>query len=183
MPMGIVSDTDFENELRKNQSDDISQGTIKEINRGRGLGNVEVPDSLRKVIGETANLDGRDEAIKLAESFGISPSSVSAYTNGSTSTKSYNEQPNLNHINKAKERISKRARVKLFAALEQITEEKLSGSKAKDLSSIARDLSAVVKEMEPEQPKIAATSDGPKYIIYAPQYKKEEHFEVIQAKE
>lgn len=183
MPMGIVNDNEFEAELRKNQTTDISHGTIKEINRGRGVGNVEVPDSLRKIIGETGEINGREEAIKVAEAFGISPSSASAYTNGSTSTSTYSERPNLPHINKAKERISKKARIKLFAALEQITDAKLSDAKAKDLSGIARDLSAVVKEMEPEPEKSVAASDGPKFIIYAPQYRKEEHFEVIQAKE
>jgi transcriptional regulator with XRE-family HTH domain len=176
--MGIVSDSDFNSEL-----ENVGQGKIKEIEKGRKKGDIEVPDSLRKIIGETSEINGRDEAIKLAEAFGISPSSVSAYANGATSTATYDERPNLPHINKAKERISKRARNKLFQALEQITEDKLSSSSAKALSGIARDLSAVVKEMEPEIPKTPTGEKGPQFIIYAPQYKKEEHYDVIHAKE
>src|SRR5665213_3048163 len=123
MPLGIISDSDFECELndslvKENQSNPIDGKIIDLPTPGRGEGSLEVPESLRKIIGETSQIDGRPQAIDLASRFGISPSSVSAYANGSTSTKSY-DSPNKDirdHINKAKERISKKARIRLVHA-------------------------------------------------------------------
>lgn len=183
MPMGIVSDSDFDKELKRNQTNLPSEVTIKPIDKGRGLGNVGVPESLRKVIGETSVTDGREEAVKLAESFGISPSSVSAYANGATSTSTYADQPNRTHIDQAKIRIASKARKKLMLAIGGITKEKLGEANARTLAGIAKDMSAVVKNMEPDTPKVPEGNSGPTFVIYAPQYRKEEHFEVVHAKE
>lgn len=192
MPMGIVSEKEFDSELSKVNSDRTQKreesnsssitGEIIDVTKGRGIGGVEVPNGLRRIIGETAASEGRQEAISLANNFGISPSSVSAYGHGSTSTASYDEQPNNDVISKTKERISKRARGKLMAALRHITDEKLGGAKARDLAGIAKDMSAVVRNMEPEGPK-APNGNGPTFVFYSPQFRKEEHFEVVYAKE
>lgn len=181
MAMGIVSDEDFEKEL--GNSSDI--GTISKLPRpGRSEGDNNVPDSLRKIIGETSEIEGRSAALDLASHFGISPSSVSAYANGSTSTDSMNKQPNLNHINDAKARISKKAKIKLFKSLNALTDEKLADAKAVDLASIARSMSGIVKEMEPELPKESGDgSKGPTFIFYSPQIKEEKHYDVLNARE
>lgn len=190
MGMGIVSDSEFNSELNKlspiesNQSESNQNETkIVDMNKGRGNGNKEVPNSLRKIIGETSEIYGRQEGLELAKQFGISSSSVSAYAHGSSSTSSYDERPNVDHINQAKDKISKRARNKLLLALSHITQEKLEGSKARDLAGIARDMSAVVKNMEPDNPVGGNTKDSPTFIFYSPQMKKEETFDVIFAKE
>lgn len=190
MAMGIVSGKEFDSEFTKlnsekkreeSNSSSPNQVEIIDMNRGRGS-NPEVPNSLRKIIGETSVTDGRQEALDLARNFGISPSSVSAYSNGATSTASYNEQPNVSDINKAKERVSKRARNKLMMALSHITEEKLEGSKARDLAGVAKDMSAVIRNMEPEQNKVNE-SNGPTFVFYSPQTRKEDVFDVVYAKE
>lgn len=194
--MGIVSDDEFDvekgklvpsnsnptiNNNSKISDTKISDTKIIDVNKGRGH-NPEVPNSLRQIIGEESAINGRSSGLDLASHFGISPSSVSAYDVGATSTASYGDRPNLPQINEAKERISKRARSKLMRALHHLTDDKLENAKARDLAGIAKDMSAVVKNMEPEVPKIAPT-DGPTFVFYAPQYRKEEHFDVIQVKE
>jgi predicted transcriptional regulator len=181
MPLGIVSDADFEQELQK--SEPIQTANIIPMpTPGRKEGDNNVPDSLRKIIGETSEIDGRKEALALASHFGISPSSVSAYANGSTSTDSMNKRPNLPHINKAKEVIARSARNKLRDALKHITSDKLENTKAVDLASIARSMSAVVKEMEPEQ-EIEQKKDGPAFVIYSPQFKQENHYEIVAGRD
>jgi hypothetical protein len=194
MPMGIVSDKDFDSELSKVSDSPIKReesksgiastitAEIVDVTRGRPIGSVEVPNTLRKVIGETSITDGRQQAVDLAKQFGISPSSVSAYGVGATSTASYDETPNAGIINKTKDRISKRARNKLMLALKHITEDKLGETKARDLAGIAKDMSAVVKNMEPDSAK-APTSNGPTFVFYSPQLHKEEHYETVYAKE
>jgi hypothetical protein len=192
MPMGIVSDKDFNSELSKSSDakkplpeiiSPVLEGQIVDVNRGRPVGSVEVPNSLRKVIGEESAINGRQSAIELAETFGLSPSSVSAYANGATSTATYDETPNKPHINIAKDKITKRAFSTLSKAIKHITEDKLIAAKAKDLAGIAKDMAAVVRTMEPEVKGPTNVNNGPTFVFYSPQQRKEEAFDVVYAKE
>jgi hypothetical protein len=185
MKMGIVSDKEFEKELDKTDIKPItdSRAKIQIIERGRGKNNNEVPDSLRKVIGETSVTDGRQQAVELGRNFGISPSSVSAYSNGATSTSSYNDRVNGSEIDYAKVKITSKAIGKLKQALHHITPDKLSEAKPRDLAGIARDMSAIVKNMEPESPQTKTPGNSPQFIFYSPQFVKQESFEVIDAKD
>lgn len=196
MAMGIVSDSDFDKELSrisperneesKSVKNPVITGEVIDVSRGRGEGSTSVPDGLRKIIGEESAINGRQSAIELASQFGLSPSSVSAYANGATSTASYDRTPNKPFVNDAKIRVSKRARGKLMLALSKITGEKLDGTNARDLASIAKDMSAVVKVMEPETPKSPngdGEGKGPTFIIYSPQFRDERHFETVVVKE
>jgi len=190
--MGLVSDTEWERELGVTKRDEsatqIKETQIKEIpTRGRRDGDLGVPDSLRKLIGEEALLNGRQEAVKLAKELGVSPSSVSAYSNGATSTKSYHSPaPSIiSHINKTRARAVKRASKTLNEALGSITQEKLDYADAKDLSGIAKDMSVIIRNLEPPatENKGEEGRTGPQFIIYAPQFRKEESFDVIQVNE
>ena len=109
MPMGIVSDAEFDRErANSSPSREVSNtvpGTTTIIERGRGH-NPQVPDTLKKVIGDTAVTDGPAEAKALARNFGISPSAASAYAVGANSTASYHDRPNAPVINGAKQRIA-----------------------------------------------------------------------------
>lgn len=153
---------------------------IHDIRKGRGIGSNEIPESLRALIGQTALEDGNKAAKVLTEAFGISDSSLSAYKHGSTSTASYSEpSPELKtHVDSTREKITKRATSQLFAALEGITKEKLEATKAKDLAGVAKDMSAIIRNMEPEVDKTPDQQNN--YILYAPQFVTEEKFDVIE---
>lgn len=193
MGMGIVSDAEFDAEIKKVSIREESipatviEGTVIDSpTKGRGEGNLAVPDSLRKVIGEESAINGRASALDMAKQFGISPSSVSAYANGVTSTATY-DKPDVgltNHITQAKEKISKRARAKLMSALHHITPAKLAEAKVRDIAGVARDMSAVIKNLEPDTPRTSGhESTSPTFVFYAPQYRKEESFDTVPAKE
>lgn len=201
MPLGIVSDSEFDAQI----SDCVTPSTIKvpspnspntsntrvpsasivDIpNKGRKNGDFNVPSGLRNLIGETSITDGRPDAVELASRFGISASSASAYANGSTSTSTYEDRPNLDKLNSVRERISKKARNKLIKAINNITDGKLSDAKPEVLASVARHMSAIVKDMEPEKDSSKDKgTGGPTFVFYAPQFAKEESFKVIHAKE
>lgn len=201
MGMGICSDNEFEKELintnRPNlsrsdvkiksdeiKSDEVIEGEVVDITKpSRGKGNVEVPESLRKLIGETAITHGREEALKLAEMFHVSASSVSAYTKGATSTASYNE-PNkelTKVIKGAKSRIVNKAKKKLSLALDNITDEKLANAKLKDLATVINATSAVIERLD-ESPR-EDTERKPLFVVFAPQVRNENHFETINLNE
>lgn len=183
--MGIVSDSDFNSELERytpSTRNGEAIAIIKEVEKGRGKGNGNVPDALRKVIGEEAAINGRSSAIELADKFGIKPDSVNAYGHGAHSEATYNDRPDLEHINQARIRVAKRARTKLILTLNHITNDKLEAAKVKDLAGVARDMSAVVKNMEPETNK-PSEGRGPTFIFYSPQFRNETAFELVHVKE
>ena len=197
MAIGVVSDDDFAKELESlsgtpkvvpstRPSDSCDEVIIVEKpSKGRSDGDNNVPDSLRQIIGEEAVVNGRQAALGLAGMFGISASSVSAYTNGATSTKSY-DQPSssiTNHISRSRERAIKRAGRVLGKSLSAITQDKLDYTDAKDLSAIAKDMSVIIKNLEPE--KVIQSDDGVKsqFVIYAPQFRDERSFDTINVVE
>lgn len=181
MAMGIVSDEDFDKQLEQlNNKKEV--GKVVDIKRGRGIGDKEVPESLRKIIGDTAITDN-SEGRKLAEAFDISNSSVSAYKQGATSTSSYNSPDNelAKHVSNVKDRIATKARSKLIAALNGITPKKLEDVKVRELAAIAKDMSAVVKNIEPQ---VQEKQDNKvQFVFFAPHVRKEEEYSVIEMRD
>lgn len=200
MPIGIVSDQDFDKELERCKGDvrvpelvpsiqeEVKRGSlvVDTPHRGRKEGDVNVPESLRKIIGEESVINGRAAAVSLAEELGISPSSVSAYAKGATSTASYNNPSSglVKHLNKSRARAVKKAGHVLRSALDAISQEKLDHSDAKDLASISKDMSVIIKNLEPQaEPVDRETKTSPQFVIFAPQFREEKTFEVIQINE
>ena len=190
MPIGLVDDSEFEKELqsytRKVVTSTVpSVQIVEKPHRGRSDGDNNVPDSLRQIIGEESVINGRASALQLARDFGVSPSSVSAYANGATSTKSYDQPKSsiIQHINKSRARATKKAARVMASALSAITQEKLDYTDARDLSGIAKDMSAIIKNLEP--PQIAGNNSevNQQFVIYAPTFRREESFDVIDVKE
>lgn len=179
MAMGIVSDEDFGEELGKcdsviveEQNRDVITGEIVEIDKGgRKEGDNNVPESIRKLIGEQAAVEGRESALNLARAFGISDSSVSAYQNGARSTSTYN-QPDpalINHINNRKQVYTKRALKKLGMALNRMDQAKLADCTAPQLAHVASVMSNVVKNLEPAIPEDSGEKrSGPTFVFMVP---------------
>jgi hypothetical protein len=154
---------------------------------GRKDGDVNVPDALRQIIGEEAVLNGRKSALGLAGMFGISDSSVSAYAKGATSTASYNtpKPAIIGHINKSRARASKKAGKVLDAALGAITQDKLDYTDAKELAGIAKDMSVIIKNLEPpaDSSQSLKSDSSPQFVIFAPQFRDERSFDHITVQE
>ena len=195
MPIGIVSDEDLSKEISSyrpkplvvTESIPVVTGEILEMERpGRDKGDTNVPDSLRQIIGEEALLNGRASAVSLGKEFGISPSSVSAYSKGATSTASYNSPaPSIiKHINKAREKAISKAGKTLNSALNAITQEKLDYTDADKLSGIAKDMSVIIKNLEKQiDPGDSTAAKQPQFVIFAPQFRDERSFEMISVQE
>lgn len=202
MSIGIVSDADLLAELenlkspvQKTRTPSTGSVHIPEVvpsvpsskpNRGRESGDVNVPDSLRQIIGEESVINGRRAALQLASQFGISSSSVSAYAKGATSTTTYDTpKPSIiQHINKSRRRSIKKATEVMNQALGAITQDKLDYTDAKDLSGIAKDMSAIIKNLEP--PADSTKSDDtktPQFVVYAPTFRDERSFDTINVTE
>jgi hypothetical protein len=190
MSIGIVSDDDFLRELEKisgTKKTAVIPDIVEMEKPGRSEGDNNVPDVLRQIIGEESVINGRQSALGLAGMFGISGSSVSAYAKGSTSTASYdNPSPSIiSHLRKSRARASKKATRVLESALGSITQDKLDYADAKDLSAIAKDMSVVIKNLEPKDTQ-SSNSDSPatpQFVIFAPQFRDERSFDTITVQE
>jgi len=71
----------------------------------------------------------------------------------------------------------------LKAALGAISQEKLDYTDARDLSGIAKDMSVIIKNLEPQQVVNEDAKQTPQFVIYAPSFKDERSFEVITVNE
>jgi hypothetical protein len=196
MPMGVVSQKDFQKEVDNSAvagseivlpnlppQSTVHIPEVVDMERpGRKEGDNNVPNGLRKLIGVTAVEEGRSAALQLAEQFGISPSSVSAYGEGATSTSTIDEKPNAGIIEDTKQRIAKKASKVLNRALLNITDEKLAATKAVELAQIAKSMSGVVKDMEPEDDG-GSRQNEPIFQVFAPQIHQENHYETIVVRE
>ena len=187
MPMGIVSDDDLLSEIKRNGARDIPpRPVVKEPdNPGRKDGDMNVPESLRKIIAQDAIENGRASAIDLAGSFGISASSVSAYTHGATSTASYRE-PNgelRKSNNIVKEKIAGKARRRLGWALNGITQEKLEEADLRDISAVAKDMAVIIKQMEPSNENEGNKGTNVQVVLFSPQLMQESDFPLLRVKE
>lgn len=171
MPLGIVSDEEFANELSR-----IDGSIHKDITRGRGP-IKEVPEVIREIIAEDAILSDKSVA-ELASEHGVSQSSVTAYKNSATSTKSYNEpDARLQKRNdEVRGNIISSARRNLLSALQHITPEKLAEAKLRDIASVAKDMSAVIQNTEPH---VSNHIGNAQFIFHVPTSKKESDYEVI----
>jgi hypothetical protein len=178
MAIGIVDNESFDAELARltNPTKPPSVIHIEKSPPGRSEGDNNVPNELRKVI-QDENLNGTSPT-ELSKTFGISPSSISAYKKGATSTASYNN-PNQELVksgNDVRLRISSKATSKILLAMKHITEDKLANGKARDLAGIAKDMSAVVKNIMPE----SSSGNGQNnFIFYAPRNKQEDSYDII----
>jgi len=174
---GLVSNESFEAQLIA-LATPRSKAKVVAIERGRG-NKKEVPIEVRKLV----STDAINGDKSLGRELGLSEASISAYKHDATSTSTYNE-PNSElkkHNNEVREEILDGARGKLLAALENITTEKLEGAKVRDTAAIARDMSAIIKNLEPETSR--GNQLNQQIIFYTPKTKTENDFEVVEARE
>lgn len=178
MPLGIITEAEFNSELSLHSN--RNEVEVIQIKHGRGNA-PEVPQEIRKLIASNSIHSGGNHK-EIAEAFGVSTSSVSAYKNGATSVTTY-DKPNeelSRHVDKVRDTISTTARSRLMSALQSLTDEKIENTKARDAASIAKDMSVVVKNMEPV---VQGNDSSVKVLIYQPRIKEESDFEVISISE
>lgn len=201
MPLGIVSDSDFESEINNSSTERVVENTIpmepcapeltgdvlEMPTPGRHNDVTNIPQSLRKILGEEVAVNGLSSAMKLAESLGghgISQPTLSTYGRGeiSPNKKSSQQEDLLNHISSRKTKISKKALNKINLAMSLMDEQKLLGCDAKELSAIAKDMASVAKSMEPKE-REDGKAEPVQFHFYAPQLKQENHYETVTAKD
>ena len=184
MPLGIISQEELEKELSNSRSNSTPNKEISALivpipEKGRGEGTKNVPDSIRKVIAEE-KLEGTPSKV-LQEVFGVSPSSVAAYSKGATSTATYDEPKEglSKFIGTKKEKIFERAQNKLSIALKAMSGEKFEKATLRELTGAAKDMSVVMKNMEPDNSHVNNGVQA-QFIIHVPQMKQEKDYDVVQ---
>lgn len=174
MAMGIVSDAEIQKEK--------ASGSIKDLPKpGRKTGDENIPEAIRKAIADVHIESGRSEALQVADLFGVSSSSVSAYASGRASTSDNREsnKPLSDSNAGTREKIVGKAQSALTMAIAQITEAKLSNLDAVECSQVAKNMAGIVKDFTPDlQERQDLTAQ---IVIFAPPLIDESRFAVIQA--
>jgi predicted transcriptional regulator len=178
MSMGIVSDEEFESELsNKSIKKEVIDNVIRKPFHGRHSADNNVPSIIREIVADTS---GNQKEI--AESLGISHSSVSAYQHGATSTASYDRgNDRLKEVvNNRRERIGRKSSKALMNVLDKMNAEafdaKLDACKATELSVVAANLSRVVEKVA-TRPESQSVQNN--IVFYTPTPLKNDNFEVI----
>lgn len=201
MPLGIVSDEELADELKRFNSDDKEEEEDKQedkpdedkeieqlakdfllsqrVKRHPGRTNApSVPPALRALIAQEAIVGVKRKEV--AEIFGVSTEAVKNYKNSSTSNSTYNT-PN-EQLKEANDRfrntIKELASTKLIEALNAITSDKLINAKLNVTSSVARDMSNIIKNVSPQEN--AGNQINNQVIVYTPGTRKMEDYEVIE---
>lgn len=183
MPLGVVTESDFELEVKALIPDAAVhtpvRASIMQLVHGRN-GKKETPEVVRALIA-TESLAGAGNK-ELSDLFNVSKSSVSAYKVGATSTTSYDKpDPKLvDEIDEARGRIMGPAQSRLIKAIESITDDKLDESKVQVASAVARDMSQIIKNMQPDA---GVQINNNKVVIYAPRIKEEDDYNIIDVSE
>ena len=188
--LGIVSDDEFLAELEKMNGNPIPVPSLPPVplvqdikTPGRRVGDIETPEVIRNLIGDTALTSGSSQARALAESLGLSKQSADAYANGSTSLATYNkkDKPLADFLKNRRKKIAAKASLLAINAIDGITEDKLLDASATELAAIAKSAAAIVKDMLPEDKSSQNNGNSPavQFVIHAPQIAREEKFDVI----
>jgi hypothetical protein len=178
--LGIISEDQLNKEISQLEKSNIDSGESK---LGRGKGNIETPNVLRKVIAAEVIEGGNVKEV--SEAFSISRSSISAYLKGVNSTTDYNSldkinQSLVNNNSKTKEKIVRLTRRTLRNAVRNITDEKLAAAKPGELAMVARNMSAIANDLEPQ----VEVSETRKVVVtYRPRIRPEEDFQILQVSE
>ncbi len=178
MALGIVPDDIFNSEVDK-----YLNGHVVEAKKlGRPEDSINVPESLKKLIGDTQLESGRKAAQEIADAFGIGNRSRDVYARGATSLGSYhNPTKTLGaHIAKTKERIAVKAGRIAKGALNSITDEKLENLDATQAINVARSAAAIIKDMTPQEVAGNTQNNQVQFVIHAPKLVDESKFNVIE---
>lgn len=176
MPMGIVTDDEFESEISAKKP--VIDNVIRRPFHGRNPGDNNVPSIVREIIADDEGNTGKD----LSNKFGVSTSSIAAYQHGATSTASYDTPsiPLKEIVDRKRERISRKSNRALLKVLDKMNDEsfdaKLDACKAVELSTVAANISRVVEKVSTKQETQSVQNN---IVFYTPTPLKSDSFEVI----
>ena len=153
--------------------------TIRPLhNGGRRPGDNNIPHKLRVEIA----LAARTQPIAVvAERYGISEHHAFELSKGMTSYEGGKNDKLIDDINSSLQAPNDLALAKLTAVLTAITPEKITRiSKVKDLATIASQLAGVAKSTQPIVKDEKGTDSSASLVVYAPNFKQENHYETVR---
>ena len=178
--LSVESNLFHSDERNKDIVSEFINYNVEEIKHGRGEGRLNLDEEQRKEIATLAHTSGltQEEVAKLT---GVSPSQVSAIKNAATSTSTYHT-PNESlepHIESIKTQLSNAAQNKMMEAILALSPEKIHGAKGRDIAGIAKDMSAIVKNLNND----GIVINNNKVLVYKPRIKEEDDFDIITINE
>lgn len=146
-----------------------------DFERGRREGDTEIPEQIRATIGAVSRLGS---GIKdTAKAFGVSPTVVQFAKYGSKTGDYKADESLVNKIEDILSPVRNKAIDRLTQTFQEMTDDKLRVCKGGELSKIAANLSAVLKNLTlPESGNTNATQ----VIIHAASHKNESDYPAVE---
>lgn len=150
--------------------------TITKNSRGRTLGATEIPEFLRPIIGASDRLSG---APKTARAFGIGIATAYSHGEGRRGNPTSAKDPELeSKIEGRIQTVQEKALDKLMVALNLLDEEMMQSKTGVGVSTIAANMGRIVEKTAAKQ---NGAGSGTQIVIYAPQMRTENRYDVIEA--
>lgn len=187
-PDDLISRIGNDENILKEESfiDDLINGVVlnrteRKEGRGRAEGDNNIPPIFQDVIAIQANVSGQTQK-DLANAYGISPNRVALYKQGLTTQKG--DTAGSERLSKTLEaslgKVRDKALDRIMKSLECIGDDKLEDRTAKELSSIAANLSRVVSAAMPKKDDNPVINNY-QTVFYAPEVKTVDSYPVIEA--
>jgi hypothetical protein len=146
----------------------VSERVIERVIPLPGKNRINLTKEERTEIATRARLGESQKA--LMREFEVNQQTVSNITNGKV------KGIDKDKIEQTIVEVKDRALDRLMHTLGLLTDDKLSGCSAKDLSVIASNMGRVVERTSPKEER----PDGLTFIIYAPELKQERAYDVVE---
>jgi hypothetical protein len=144
------------------------------------VGATDIPSILRDLIAEAAVASGKTQEA-VAEEFGSCRSSVESLAHGHrTATWDGELDPaRVKKVDQIRGEILGKARGTLLDALDEVTREKLSRARVRDVSAVAKDMSHIIANQEPKIIGDVKQEIGAQFVFHVPESRAESDFDVI----
>lgn len=156
-----------------NQEDSVKESNIISIEErtilSAGKNRINLSEEERTNIAIESRA-GLSTQVEIARAAGLNNMTVQNIHSGKT--KGIDEE----RVKKTLDSVRDTALERLMSSLGLLTDDKLSGCSAKDLSVIASNMGRVVEKIQPKETQ----PDNINFIIYAPELKQEKYYETVE---
>ena len=152
----------------------IDRSNVVPLHKGKAdKDSPQLSDGKKRLLGTMAYLEGTK---KVADATGITPASISQYRNGRTGVHKPDEEGRKS-LETKKAAAQESAIDKLLAVVGLLDDEKLEClTKAKEITSVAKDLSTIVGKLTGKEAEVGIVNN---IVYYSPTQKEEKEYEVI----
>lgn len=127
----------------------------------------------------SASIDQHETRTEIAKRYGVVPSTVTDIANNTRRALDTNRSVDQAQIDRSLDAVREAAIERLMSGLNKLTDDKIDAHNGKEISAICSNMAKVVQQTIPQDKAAQAIN----LIVYTPEMRKEQHFDVIEVGE